>query len=79
MAFMKKLKADDIWGILAPFKLRVFCFASKNRQRKGKATPVTGCEMSRLPHLLESRFIDGGEVSLTCPLPFTHIRISGRG
>jgi hypothetical protein len=35
---------------------------------KGKAIPVTGregpegCEMSRLPHFLDNRLTDGGEV-----------------
>jgi hypothetical protein len=45
--------------------------------RKGKAVPVTGregpwrCERSRLPHLLESRLIDGGKVvSLARQPPF---------
>jgi hypothetical protein len=37
-------------------------------KKKGKAIPVTGrggpqgCEMSSLPHFLESRLTDGGEV-----------------
>jgi hypothetical protein len=36
--------------------------------KKGKASPVTGlggplgCETSRLPHFLDSRLTDGGEV-----------------
>jgi hypothetical protein len=41
-------------------------------KKKDKAIPVTGrggpwgCETSRLPHLLDNRFTDGGEVvSLT--------------
>jgi hypothetical protein len=41
---------------------------------KGKAVPVTGrgglygCETSRLPHFLENRLTDGGEVvSLNAP------------
>jgi hypothetical protein len=41
---------------------------------KGKAIPITGrggpyvCEMSRLPHFLDNRLTDGGEVvSLTPP------------
>jgi hypothetical protein len=44
----------------------------------GKAIPVTdcggpqGCETSRLPHFLDSRLTDGGEVvSLTRRPPFT--------
>jgi hypothetical protein len=38
------------------------------RGKKGKAIPVTGnggphaCEISRLPHFLDNRFTDGGEV-----------------
>jgi hypothetical protein len=41
-----------------------------------KVIPVTGsggplgCETLRLPRLLDSRFTDGGEVSLTCPERF---------
>jgi hypothetical protein len=45
---------------------------------KGKAIPVTGrdspqgCETSRLPHFLDNRLTDGGEVvSLTHRPPFT--------
>jgi hypothetical protein len=36
-----------------------------------------GCEVSRLLHLLYSRHIDGGEVSLTRRLPFTIIKLPG--
>jgi hypothetical protein len=50
---------------------------------KGKAIPVTGregpqgCERSRLPHLLDRRLTDGGEVvSLTRRPPFTPREIS---
>jgi hypothetical protein len=38
---------------------------------RGKAIPVTGsggplgCEMSRIPHFLDNRFTDGGEVVKT--------------
>jgi hypothetical protein len=53
-----------------------------NRTKKNKAIPVTGregpqgCETSRLPHFLESRLIDGGEVvSLTRRPPFTPRKI----
>jgi hypothetical protein len=38
----------------------------------GKASPVTGRETSRLPHFLDNRLTDGGEVvSFTRPPPFT--------
>jgi hypothetical protein len=44
----------------------------------GKAVPVTGrggpqgCETSRLPHFLDNRLTDDGNVvSLTCRPPFT--------
>jgi hypothetical protein len=50
---------------------------------KSKAIPVTGhggpygCETSMLPHFLDSRFTDGGEVvSLTHRSPFTPRNIS---
>jgi hypothetical protein len=49
-----------------------------------KAIPVTSrggpyvCETSRLPHFLDSRLTDGGEVvSLTRRLPFTPRKIHG--
>jgi hypothetical protein len=52
--------------------------------KKGKAILVTGhegpygCEISRLPHFLDKRLTDGGEVfSLTCRLPFTPRKIPG--
>jgi hypothetical protein len=48
------------------------------RQVKGKAIPVTGrgglwvCETLRLPHVLDTRLTDDGEVvSLTRRPPFT--------
>jgi hypothetical protein len=50
--------------------------------KKGKAILVTGrggpygCETSRLPHFLDNRVTDGGEViSLTPRPPFTHRKI----
>jgi hypothetical protein len=43
--------------------------------RKGRGGPQD-CETSRLPHFLDNRFIDGGEVSLTAP-PFTPRKIPG--
>jgi hypothetical protein len=40
--------------------------------KRGRATPVTGSETSRLPHFVDSRFTDGGKVvSLTRRPPFT--------
>jgi hypothetical protein len=51
---------------------------------KGKAIPVTGhegpwgCETSRLPHFVDSRITDGGEViSLTHRPPLTPRKIPG--
>jgi hypothetical protein len=48
------------------------------KSKKGKAIPVTdrggpeGCEWSRLPHFLESRLTDDGDVvNLTRRTPFT--------
>jgi hypothetical protein len=52
--------------------------------KKGKAISVTGrggpqgCETSRLPHFLDNRLTDGGEVvSLTRRPPFTPRKIPG--
>jgi hypothetical protein len=49
-----------------------------SKGKKGKAIPVTGregpygCEKSRLPHFVDNRLTDGGEVvSLTRRSPFT--------
>jgi hypothetical protein len=49
----------------------------KIRKGKKQANPITGregpwgCGTSRLPHRLDHRLTDGGEVSLTRRLPFT--------
>jgi hypothetical protein len=46
-------------------------FCMFKEKSKGKSNPVTGrggpqgCETSRLPHCLDNRLTDGGEVSLT--------------
>jgi hypothetical protein len=54
------------------------------RKKKGKALPLTGregpqgCETSRLPHFLDNRLTDGGEVvSLMCWQPYTPRKILG--
>jgi hypothetical protein len=56
----------------------VLCQCQTGAGQKGKIIPVTGredpysCETSRLPHLLDNRLTDGGEViRLTCRPPFT--------
>jgi hypothetical protein len=46
---------------------------------KGKAVPVTGLgsyETSRLPHFLDNRFTDEGEVSVTRRPPLTRRNIA---
>jgi hypothetical protein len=52
--------------------------------KKGKVIAVTGregpwgCEMSRLPHFLDTQFKDSNEiVSLTFQPPFAHRKIPG--
>jgi hypothetical protein len=63
-----------------PYVLRgnVLPAYSWSKGRKGKVIPVTGCggpyncETSRLPHFLDNRLTDLGEVfSLTCQPTFT--------
>jgi hypothetical protein len=56
------------------FVIAVRLFAAK---KKAKTVPLTcrggpyGCERSRIPHFLEYRLTDGGEVViLTCRSPF---------
>jgi hypothetical protein len=49
-------------------------------KKKGKAIPVTGregplgCETSRLPHFLDNRLTDGGEVVSPMRRPDTHAK-----
>jgi hypothetical protein len=49
-------------------KIATSTLVPKGSVKKGKAIPVTGrgglqsCETSRLPHHLENRLTDGGEV-----------------
>jgi hypothetical protein len=51
--------------------------------KKGNAIPVTGregpqgCEMLRLPHLLDNQLMDGEVVSLMQWPPFTPRKIPG--
>jgi hypothetical protein len=59
-------------------------FATKKWFKKGKAAPVTGrrypygAEASRLPHVLDNRLTDSGEVvSLKHRPPFTPSKILG--
>jgi hypothetical protein len=56
----------------------------KDIKVKGKSVPVTGrggpqgCETSKLPHFLDNRLTDGGEVvSLTRRPPFIPRKIPG--
>jgi hypothetical protein len=58
--------------------LTKLCRLALGVRRKGKAIPLTGrrglwcCEASRLPHFLDNRLTDGGEVvSLMHRPPFT--------
>jgi hypothetical protein len=62
----------------------IFITLLLNSKVKGKAIPVTGhedrngCEMLRLPHFLNNRLADGGEVvSFTRRPPFTPRKIPG--
>jgi hypothetical protein len=68
--------------------MRATCVALRHvinkAKLKGKAIPVAGSggpqdfETSRLPHLLDNSFTDGGEVvSLTRRPPFTPRKILG--
>jgi hypothetical protein len=56
----------------------------KHKKKKSKAIPVTdhggpkGCETSRIPHLLDNRLTDGGEVvSFMGRLRFSPRKIPG--
>jgi hypothetical protein len=62
----------------APELVCLWSCVYKGKGERGKVIPIIGhegsydCETSRLPHLLENRLTDGGEVvSLTRRPPFT--------
>jgi hypothetical protein len=66
------------------FHVLLYALFNYGFSKKGKAIPVTGhrgpwgCETSRLPHFLDNRLTDGGEVfSLTRRPPFTPRNIPG--
>jgi hypothetical protein len=62
--FFPSRRPDRFWG---PSSL----LTNGGREEESKAIPVTGrggpygCETLRLPHFLDNRLTDGGEVSLT--------------
>jgi hypothetical protein len=47
------------------------------KQKGSEAIPVIGRETSRIPHFLNNRLRDGGEVSITRRPPFTPSKIPG--
>jgi hypothetical protein len=61
---------------LVVLELSLVCVGTEGLVKKGNAISVTGrggplgSETSRLPHFLDNRLTDGGEVSRTSRLPF---------
>jgi hypothetical protein len=62
----------EVRGQLRPgSKSSVYCYVTVNQRyslpvKKGRTISITGRETSRLPHFLDNRLTDGGEVvSLT--------------
>jgi hypothetical protein len=75
MGWARNLLSSSVWSVSLTTDILYY---------KGKAIPVTGhegplgCETSRLPHFLENRLKDGGEVvSPMHQLPFTPRKIPG--
>jgi hypothetical protein len=77
----------QVYGPVTEQELRELHKNSNTVCKKGKAITVKDpedplvCETSRVPHFLNNRLTDGGEiVSLTCRPPFTpQVLISVRG
>jgi hypothetical protein len=81
MSYWRHLKEAVLWD-----RLSFYTYTRYNTYVKvsGKSSPVTGrggpycCKMSRLPHILVSRFTDGHEVvNLMSRPPFTPGKIPG--